>query len=58
MVTGPKDASVMADVRSYLRRIWSNMSGEYTLPYEEFAESSTWKTLVYRFQEQTGLCSF
>jgi phosphatidylserine/phosphatidylglycerophosphate/cardiolipin synthase-like enzyme len=58
MVSGRGDAAVMRDVRSYLRRIWSNTDGTYTLPYQEFAESSIWKRLVYRFQERTGICSF
>ena len=57
-VSGPGGAPPMSDARHYLERIWSNKYGDYTLPYSEFGESSTWKTLVYRFQEFTGLSSF
>ena len=58
LVSGAPNLSPFDDARLYLERIWFNRLGEYTLPYETFAESSRWKTFIYRFQEMTGLCSF
>lgn len=58
LVSGEAGLAPFTDVRLYLERIWFNRFGEYTVPYETFAESSAWKTFVYRFQEMSGLCSF
>jgi phosphatidylserine/phosphatidylglycerophosphate/cardiolipin synthase-like enzyme len=58
MVSARADAPPMKDIRDYLERVWSNRGGHYTVEYESFADNSAIRTMIYRFQEFTGLCSF
>ena len=57
-VTGGGETAPMTDIRDYLERIWGNRDGLFTTDYAAFAEDSPTKTLLYRFQEFTGMCSF
>lgn len=43
---------------TYFDRIWGNRDGVYTGDFAEYKDDSLWKVFVYRFQEQTGLCTF
>ena len=55
-------ANSMQRFKSYFDRIWNNADGlQYTLDYsawEETGWSAKGKSLLYRFQEWSGLCSF
>jgi HKD family nuclease len=57
-IDAPHDSAVIQDVNQYFNRIWENEDGQYTLPYEAYAEDSQWKYWLYRFQEWSGLSSF
>ncbi len=58
MVSAGADRPPMKDIRDYLERIWDNRDGLYTVAYEAYADDSRIRTMIYRFQEFTGLCSF
>lgn len=58
MVTAPADSEFAGEVTGYFNRLWTNEGAEYTLDYEEEAEESTLKTILYRVQEFTGLSTF
>ena len=45
-------------VTEYFARIWNNDGGEYTVEYEAYRDPSWLKTVIYRVQEFTGLCSY
>jgi len=57
-VTADGSQAPMADIRAYLERLWDNREGTFTVGYEEFADDSFTKALVYRFQEFSGFCSY
>ncbi|MFZ5966725.1 MAG: phospholipase D family protein [Bacillota bacterium] len=52
------DEKVVQDVSNYFERLWNNEGGLYTLDYEQHKDESKIKTLIYRFQEWSGLSSF
>ena len=58
MVTAPRDSDFAQEVTAYYERLWTNEGAEYTLDYEEEAEASLIKTIMYRVQEFTGLSTF
>jgi len=58
MVTVKKDDPIAKEFGTYFNQIWENQNGTYTADYSEYADDSLWKTIVYRFQEKTGLCTF
>lgn len=58
MITVPKDDAIASEFRNYFNRIWNNQQGIYTVDYETYAEESLLKTLVYRIQEASGLCTY
>ena len=58
MVSAEAGAPLMKEIRDYLERVWNNRDGLYTVAYETFADDSAIRTMIYRFQEFTGLCSF
>lgn len=45
-------------VKDYFNRIWDNKDGKYTLDYKKFEENSFLKTMIYRFQEWSGLSTY
>ncbi len=53
---------VCGEFNAWFDRAWSNADGfSHTVEYDRFAESGMalrWKTLMYRVQEATGLCTF
>lgn len=57
-VKGTKDQPQVQRMLDYFDRIWENEDGVYTSAYEVHAESSLWKTWLYRFQEWSGLSTF
>ena len=58
MVTAPKDSDFASHVTTYYDTLWNNDGAEYTLDYEEEAEESLGKTILYRIQEFLGLSTF
>lgn len=57
-MTMPKEKATARDMNAYFERLWTNQDGIYTVDYEEFADGSLWKTVLYRIQEFTGLSTF
>ena len=53
-----KDTKLYKDIKDYFNRIWTNEDGHYTIEYENYKEDSLIKTLIYRFQEWSGLSTF
>ncbi len=51
-------APPLAEARDWFERIWTNRGGRFTVRFGAFADDSPYKTLLYRFQEFSGLCSF
>ena len=58
MVKTLKDTKLYEDIKGYFNRIWTNEDGNYTIEYENYREGSFMKTLIYRFQEWSGLSTF
>lgn len=58
IVTAPKDSDFASHVTTYYDTLWNNDGAEYTLDYEEEAEESLGKTILYRIQESLGLSTF
>jgi HKD family nuclease len=58
MVTVKESDPLAAEFMDYFNRIWDNRDGIFTGDYSEYADNSLWKTVIYRFQEKTGLCTF
>ncbi|MGJ0845325.1 phospholipase D family protein [Tissierella praeacuta] len=58
MVKTLKDTKLYEDIKGYFNRIWTNEDGNYTIEYENYREDSFMKTLIYRFQEWSGLSTF
>ena len=52
------DNEEMISMKEYYDRLWNNKDGVYTLDYEEEAEDSVMKTILYRIQEGLGLSTF
>ncbi len=57
-IEAPKDSPLVKDINHYFNRIWTNEDGIYTVDYEEYKSESFLKTIIYRFQEWSGLSSF
>lgn len=58
VVTAPQGSEFTGEITAYYDRLWMNDGAEYTLNYEEKAEASLFKTMMYRIQEFTGLSTF
>ncbi|WP_026866733.1 phospholipase D family protein [Jeotgalicoccus marinus] len=58
MVTAPKGSDFSSHVTTYYDTLWNNDGAEYTLDYEEEAEDSLGKNILYRIQEFFGLSTF
>ncbi len=51
-------SQIATDINSYFERLWTNQEGGYTLGYEAYNSVNFIKTLLYRFQEFSGLSTF
>jgi hypothetical protein len=49
---------VVREASEYFERIWRNQDGVYSLDFKAFAEKSSFKHGVYRFQEWSGMSTF
>ena len=54
----PKAHPEAIKVEEYFARLWNNNDAEYTLDFGAYEEKSLFKTIMYHFQERTGLSSF
>ncbi len=43
---------------AYFDRIFTNLDGDFTLPFDAYRDESWIKRVVYRLEEFTGFCSF
>lgn len=57
-IQAPRNSGIVRDVNDYFKRIWNNQNGSYTVDYEEYKNESFFKTIIYRFQEWSGLSTF
>ena len=56
---GRTDTSPLSDASAYVDRLWTNGGDRvFTTDYEMFRDKSCWRTLLYRFQEATGLSTW
>ncbi|HWQ30569.1 MAG TPA: phospholipase D-like domain-containing protein, partial [Negativicutes bacterium] len=58
MVTVSASDPLASEFTDYFDRIWGNKDGIYTGAFTEYEDHSLWKTVIYRIQEKTGLCTF
>ena len=52
------DDALATEASEYFERLWSNDDGQFSVPYEAYADDSWVKRVIYRLQESTGLSSF
>jgi phosphatidylserine/phosphatidylglycerophosphate/cardiolipin synthase-like enzyme len=58
-VRGNSDAQFFADADQYVNQMWNNSIGQnLSLEYEQFADKSFHKGLLYRWMEATGMSTF
>jgi phosphatidylserine/phosphatidylglycerophosphate/cardiolipin synthase-like enzyme len=50
--------TLAAQASDYFERLWANEGGDFSVPYEAYADDSWVKRVFYRLQESTGLSSF
>jgi hypothetical protein len=55
LVESPREFTASKDALGYFEKIWGNLGGDYTIPYEERVDDTLWKSSVYRMMERTGL---
>ena len=55
MVESTHDFTASKDAEAYFNKMWMNDGGDYTVPYENFADDSIWRSSVYRMMERTGI---
>lgn len=53
-----KPFTAYKDGIKYFDRMWNNTDGIFTTSYDTFADSSMWRSSVYRMMERTGLSAF
>lgn len=57
-IIGTPNLEIMQEAKEYFKKLWLNEGGVYTLNYDIYADDSTYKQLLYRFQEWSGISSF
>ena len=59
LVRGPGATGFVRKVQAHFDLLWYNEPGRtFTVPYEHYRNESIVKTLLYRFMEATGFCTF
>jgi phosphatidylserine/phosphatidylglycerophosphate/cardiolipin synthase-like enzyme len=59
LVEAPADAAVMRDAAAYFERSWSNEPERlFSVDYDAWAESTSWKRALYHIMESAGLSTF
>lgn len=54
----PRDSDLGGAVAAYYRRIFDNVGGNHTLPFEAYEDDGWLKRVRYRIEEFTGFCSY
>jgi len=54
----PRNSNLSNDITAYFRRLWGNRGGQFTLRYEDYADTQAWRHWLYRFQEWSGFSTF
>lgn len=54
----PRDSELHGKFEDYYSRLWENRGGNYTASLEEFYESGIFHRVLWKFQENTGLCTW
>jgi hypothetical protein len=57
-VIAPLQSDLSQDISRYYTRLWSNENGNYTVDFSAYDDDSTLKSIIYQFQEGSGLSSF
>jgi len=58
-VRGPKANFLFTDVNNYIEMLWHNSDGrKFSLDYNEYADNSFFRLLMYRWMEATGMSTF
>lgn len=58
-VRGPGTYPLFVDINSYINLLWHNSDGrKFSLDYIEYADSSFFRRLMYRWMEATGMSTF
>ena len=52
------DDALATEASEYFERLWSNDDGQFSVPYDAYADDSWVKRVIYRLQESSGLSSF
>ena len=56
VITGKKDEAIFSDVEAFFETQWNNEKNKfYSTAYETYEENSTYKNIIYRLKEFTGL---
>ena len=55
LVESSHDFTASRDAQVYFDKMWMNDGGDYTVPYERFADDSFWRSSVYNIMERTGI---
>jgi hypothetical protein len=58
LVEGVHDFTASREAKVHFNRLWANDGGDYTVPYEAFADDSIWRSSVYRMMERTGFAYY
>lgn len=58
LLTFNKNSTVFHEMESYFNMLWFNQGENYTVDYDVFDDSRFLKTILYRFQEFSGLSTY
>lgn len=58
VVVGAHSVPAIAAAEEYFERLWTNQNLACSVPYEAYAENSSLKYWLYRFQEGSGMSTF
>ncbi len=58
VVSGDSRSPAIAAAIAWFERLWSNRDHAFSVPFETYADDSSWKYGRCRFQEWSGCCSF
>lgn len=54
----PSGSLIALDIENYFNRIWGNLDGNYTLPFESYSDDSLSSSMQYHLQEFSGISTF
>lgn len=53
-----KSSKLSNDITTYFKKIWNNVGGDFTSDYHKYRKQGVFPYMIYRTQEETGLCSW